>query len=58
MKRDSKSIVAAGYNIVVIPLAAGVLYTVGIVRSPEPGDILMSLNTKVSTDEDFLKVSE
>jgi P-type Cu2+ transporter len=34
----------AGYNIVAIPLAAGVLAPVGIVLSPALGAILMSLS--------------
>lgn len=36
---------AAGYNIVAIPLAAGVLYNFGIVLSPAIGAVLMSLST-------------
>jgi Cu2+-exporting ATPase len=36
---------ATGYNVVAIPLAAGVLYSVGIVISPAIGAILMSLST-------------
>ena len=36
---------ATGYNVVAIPLAAGVLYTAGIVISPAMGAILMSLST-------------
>ncbi len=36
---------ATGYNIIAIPLAAGVLYSVGIVISPAIGAILMSLST-------------
>lgn len=36
---------AAGYNIVAIPLAAGVLYNWGIMLSPAVGAILMSLST-------------
>ncbi|MFO8133869.1 MAG: copper-translocating P-type ATPase [Thermoplasmatota archaeon] len=36
---------ATGYNVVAIPLAAGVLYTRGIVISPAAGAILMSLST-------------
>lgn len=38
---------AAGYNIVAIPLAAGVLAPVGIVLSPAVGAALMSLSTVV-----------
>ncbi|WP_129044635.1 copper-translocating P-type ATPase [Companilactobacillus metriopterae] len=37
----------AGYNIIAIPLAAGVLAGVGIVLSPAVGAILMSLSTVV-----------
>ncbi|WP_234031576.1 copper-translocating P-type ATPase [Lentibacillus cibarius] len=36
---------AAGYNIVAIPLAAGVLAPIGIVLSPAVGAVLMSLST-------------
>jgi Cu2+-exporting ATPase len=36
---------ATGYNVVAIPLAAGVLSSVGIVLSPALGAILMSLST-------------
>lgn len=36
---------AAGYNIVAIPLAAGVLAPVGLVLSPAVGAVLMSLST-------------
>ncbi|PID21393.1 copper-translocating P-type ATPase [Sporosarcina sp. P3] len=38
---------AAGYNILAIPLAAGVLYNYGIVLSPAIGAILMSLSTVI-----------
>jgi Cu2+-exporting ATPase len=38
---------AAGYNIVAIPLAAGVLYKWGIMLSPAIGAVLMSLSTIV-----------
>jgi Cu2+-exporting ATPase len=38
---------AAGYNILAIPLAAGVLYSWGIVLHPAVGAILMSLSTVV-----------
>lgn len=38
---------ASGYNVVAIPLAAGVLYSAGIVLSPEIGAILMSLSTVI-----------
>ena len=36
---------AAGYNIVAIPLAAGVLAPWGLVLSPAVGAVLMSLST-------------
>ena len=36
---------ATGYNVFAIPLAAGVLYPVGIVLSPAIGAVLMSLST-------------
>ncbi len=36
---------AAGYNILAIPLAAGVLYSVGIVITPAIGAAVMSLST-------------
>ncbi|HBH17814.1 MAG TPA: heavy metal translocating P-type ATPase, partial [Cyanobacteria bacterium UBA9579] len=38
---------AAGYNIVAIPLAAGVLVTYGIIVSPAIGALLMSLSTVI-----------
>jgi Cu2+-exporting ATPase len=38
---------AAGYNVVAIPLAAGVLAPLGILLSPAMGAVLMSLSTVV-----------
>ncbi len=38
---------ASGYNIIAIPLAAGVLYEFGILISPAAGAVLMSLSTVV-----------
>jgi P-type Cu2+ transporter len=38
---------AAGYNVVAIPLAAGILAPIGIVLAPAVGAILMSLSTIV-----------
>lgn len=38
---------AAGYNVVAIPLAAGVLAGLGIILSPAVGAVLMSLSTVV-----------
>jgi Cu2+-exporting ATPase len=38
---------AAGYNILAIPLAAGVLYNVGVIVSPAIGALLMSISTVI-----------
>jgi Cu2+-exporting ATPase len=38
---------ATGYNVVALPLAAGVLYNAGIMLSPAMGAILMSVSTVV-----------
>jgi len=38
---------ATGYNIVAIPLAAGVLYNAGILINPALGALLMSLSTVI-----------
>lgn len=38
---------ATGYNVIAIPLAAGVLYSSGILLSPAVGAVLMSLSTFV-----------
>ena len=38
---------ATGYNVIAIPLAAGVLYNYGIVISPAIGAVLMSLSTVI-----------
>ena len=38
---------AAGYNIIALPLAAGVLAPVGFVLSPAVGALLMSLSTVI-----------
>jgi Cu2+-exporting ATPase len=48
---------ASGYNIGAIPLAAGVLYTWGVILSPAVGAILMSLSTViVAVNAKFLKM--
>lgn len=48
---------ATGYNVIAIPLAAGVLFTYGIIISPAVGALLMSLSTViVSINAKFLKV--
>jgi Cu2+-exporting ATPase len=47
---------ATGYNIVAIPLAAGVLYGAGILISPALGAVLMSLSTLiVAINAQFLR---
>lgn len=38
---------ATGYNVIAIPLAAGVLYSAGIVLSPAAGAALMALSTVI-----------
>ncbi len=48
---------ATGYNVVAIPVAAGILYTYGIVLVPAVGAMLMSLSTViVAINSRFLKV--
>jgi P-type Cu2+ transporter len=38
---------ATGYNVIAIPLAAGVLYTWGVILSPAVGAVLMSASTVI-----------
>jgi Cu2+-exporting ATPase len=38
---------ATGYNLIAIPLAAGVLHPIGFVMQPEVGAVLMSLSTVI-----------
>jgi Cu2+-exporting ATPase len=48
---------ATGYNAFAIPLAAGALYSYGILLSPAVGAILMSLSTViVAINAKFLKI--
>ena len=48
---------ATGYNVIAIPLAAGVLYSAGIVLSPALGAVLMSVSTiVVAINAKLLKV--
>lgn len=48
---------ATGYNVVAIPLAAGVLFAWGVILSPAVGAILMSLSTViVAINARFLKL--
>jgi Cu2+-exporting ATPase len=50
---------ATGYNAFAIPLAAGVLYTYGVVLSPAMGAVLMSLSTViVAINARFLKIKK
>ncbi len=46
-KMQENLIWATGYNLVAIPLAAGVLYKAGILLSPAMGALLMSLSTVI-----------
>ncbi len=48
---------ATGYNVVALPLAAGVLYKMGILLSPAAGAVLMSVSTVVvAINASILKV--
>ena len=48
---------ATGYNVVALPLAAGVLYKMGILLSPAMGAVLMSVSTiVVAINASMLKV--
>lgn len=50
---------ATGYNVITIPLAAGVLYGWGIILSPAVGAVLMSLSTViVAINARFLKLDK
>jgi Cu2+-exporting ATPase len=50
---------ATGYNLFAIPLAAGVLFPLGIILSPAVGAALMSLSTViVAVNARFLRVSK
>lgn len=50
---------ATGYNIVALPLAAGVLYKIGILLSPAAGAVLMSVSTViVAINASMLKVKD
>jgi P-type Cu2+ transporter len=48
---------ATGYNVIALPLAAGVLYSQGVLLSPAAGAVLMSLSTVVvAINASLLKV--
>ena len=50
---------ATGYNAFAIPLAAGVMYTYGVILSPAMGAVLMSLSTViVAINARFLKIAK
>ena len=50
---------ATGYNIVALPLAAGVLYMQGILLSPAAGAVLMTVSTVVvAINASFLKIKK
>jgi len=50
---------ATGYNVVALPLAAGVLYKSGILLNPATGAVLMSLSTiVVAINASLLKVKK
>jgi P-type Cu2+ transporter len=50
---------ATGYNIIALPLAAGVLYNQGILLSPAAGAVLMTVSTVVvAINASFLKVKK
>ena len=49
---------ATGYNVVALPLAAGILYKIGILLSPAAGAVLMSISTiVVAINASLLKVN-
>ena len=49
---------ATGYNVIALPLAAGVLYSYGILLSPAAGAVLMSISTVVvAINASMLKVN-
>lgn len=48
---------ATGYNVVALPLAAGVLYNMGLLLSPAAGAVLMSVSTVVvAINANLLKI--
>ncbi|MFX6250151.1 hypothetical protein ABTF88_19175, partial [Acinetobacter baumannii] len=48
---------ATGYNIIALPLAAGVLYNQGVLLSPAAGAVLMTVSTVVvAINASMLKV--
>ena len=50
---------ATGYNVIALPLAAGVLYKMGILLSPAAGAVLMTVSTVVvAINANFLKIKK
>jgi len=50
---------ATGYNVVALPLAAGVLYNQGVILSPAAGAVLMTVSTVVvAINASILKIKE
>jgi Cu2+-exporting ATPase len=50
---------ATGYNVIALPLAAGVLYNQGILLSPAAGAVLMTVSTVVvAINASFLKIKK
>ena len=50
---------ATGYNVVALPLAAGVLYNQGVLLSPAAGAVLMTISTVVvAINASLLKVNK
>ncbi len=50
---------ATGYNVIALPLAAGVLYKQGVLLSPAAGAVLMTVSTVVvAINASFLKVKK
>ena len=50
---------ATGYNVIALPLAAGVLYKQGILLSPAAGAVLMTVSTiVVAINASFLKIKQ
>ena len=50
---------ATGYNVIALPLAAGVLYKQGILLNPAAGAVLMTVSTVVvAINASFLKIKK
>ena len=50
---------ATGYNVIALPLAAGILYNVGVMLTPAMGAVLMSISTVVvAINAQMLKIKQ